>query len=1540
MASDGSIKISIEVDGKEVKVASKELDTLEASAGSVGKGIKSAESSMDGLADSSDKAGKSVKGAKESIDGVGQGTTKASISLKDLAVSLGLVAVASAAFNTLKASVDGAIARFDTLNTFPKVLEALGVSAEDSERAINDLSEGIDGLPTTLDDISSSAQQMYNSFKDIDKTTDTALALNNALLASGSAGEAAKRGTDQYIKALQTGQINMDTWNTLQETMGIGLTKLAEEFGYAGASAENDLYKALQNGEVTFDQFNSKLIELGTGTGELAELAKTNSLGIATSLGNLKNAAARGIADIIASFDRLSKEVTGKDIAQNIDALKHIVNASFKAIGSAIEGTAPAVKLFASAIGALLPIVKPLTPALIGLAAAYAMHTTVNTLTAAMKANATVMAVITAAQNTYTIATNRMTLALTLAAVRTKATGVALAAYNSLVTLSTTIQAAFTSGMSLASIAAVGLSGAISILGTAIKVLMGPVGWVTLAIGALVGATVGIVKWFNRSSEEGERLSGEIDKLSGSTDELLDSVESSSKAYEENRNELESTAATNQKLATEIEALADKEQKSASEKELLKSKIDELNGSVEGLSLSYNEEAESLNLSSEELRARLELTKEQASYTEALERQVEIAKEQHEIVSKLHETNALREELNQLYENGSKSTSEYKSEVAELDEQEEELRETLKMLSIEYQETEGQIELSMEAIAEAVENGAAAQVVSFEMLSESNQQMVEDMKAAWEEYKDAATDMFDTLSDESTHTVEQMQANLEENQRIIGEWAEGIATLAERGIDEGLLETLREAGPESAGHVNALVNASDEELQRLSETFSDGGKVATDALSESLGIEESGVLEVVGHLVTGTKKALSDKVQEANFTEIGVDIATGQAEGMEEGIPDIEEAGKNMAKAAEDATRKESETNSPSRVFERIGIDQADGLALGITNGTPEVIAAAKKLATETLKQFNDLPAEFRGIGNDSMAGFNNGLVSRSGEVLATARNIANNVARTMKSALRIHSPSKVTTQIGEDTGEGLKRGISNKEQVVSATSKKMANVVIDLIDKMHKEIKLDTTQHNQEIKQIERRAKEDIQLIHAKASDAKRKITKAEAIRVQRITEDSNKKIKSIEEKVAKEREKIAVETNKTLMAEAEKYVTQQKRFGGMSLKEEGHFWNQMYRNAERGSEEYEKAMQNHQSVVKRMRDQMESANEAYSKRIVEIDEKLVEDTKRLNEEYSAAYQSRLDDLLGFSGLFDEFVENEDVTGQKLTDNLLSQVQALQEFTMTIQSLETKIDNAELFAELEAMGPSAVAELKALNNMSAQELEKFINLYQQKFNLARNQTIKELEPVKKDVTKRIQALNKATQKELEIVKKEWIDSINEIVLGTEEEFDSMRQVGIDAAEGLEKGLLSRESSLMRTAKRIADSVQETIKSALDIHSPSRLMRDEIGKMIPAGIALGIEDNAKSVYNALKDMSGQMMITASPEVALGTGGMHRINMPGTAEVGVGTTKKIGSKQNNESIQIENILMVDGYEMGRLLSDTISTEQAGKYSVRSIVKGGG
>ena len=241
--------------------------------------------------------------------------------------------LASKAMSVVTSSLGGAISRFDTLNKYPVVMNALGYSMSDVSKSTKLLSNGIDGLPTSLDEITSSAQQLAPLVGSSQKAAKSALALNNAFLASGAGAGDASRGLMQYTQMLSTGKVDMASWRTLMETMPTALRKVANSFGFTGKSAETDLYDALQNGEITIDQLNDKFIKLNGGVNGFADLAKKNSAGIATSLINLKNSVIKNLTEMIKAINTGFSKAGFGSIAQQLDNLKYAINGFFKIIG-------------------------------------------------------------------------------------------------------------------------------------------------------------------------------------------------------------------------------------------------------------------------------------------------------------------------------------------------------------------------------------------------------------------------------------------------------------------------------------------------------------------------------------------------------------------------------------------------------------------------------------------------------------------------------------------------------------------------------------------------------------------------------------------------------------------------------------------------------------------------------------------------------------------------------------------------------------------------------------------------------------------------------------------------------------------------------------------------------------------------------------------------------------------------------------------------------------------------------------------------------
>lgn len=83
-----------------------------------------------------------------------------------------------------------------------------------------------------------------------------------------------------------------------------------------------------------------------------------------------------------------------------------------------------------------------------------------------------------------------------------------------------------------------------------------------------------------------------------------------------------------------------------------------------------------------------------------------------------------------------------------------------------------------------------------------------------------------------------------------------------------------------------------------------------------------------------------------------------------------------------------------------------------------------------------------------------------------------------------------------------------------------------------------------------------------------------------------------------------------------------------------------------------------------------------------------------------------------------------------------------------------------------------------------------------------------------------------------------------------------MRTIGANILNGLWDGIKSGWGWLSGRVSSLARDLFNKAKSALGIASPSKLFRDEIGRMIPEGLALGIEDNLSPVTRAMAAMTG------------------------------------------------------------------------------------
>lgn len=93
--------------------------------------------------------------------------------------------------------------------------------------------------------------------------------------------------------------------------------------------------------------------------------------------------------------------------------------------------------------------------------------------------------------------------------------------------------------------------------------------------------------------------------------------------------------------------------------------------------------------------------------------------------------------------------------------------------------------------------------------------------------------------------------------------------------------------------------------------------------------------------------------------------------------------------------------------------------------------------------------------------------------------------------------------------------------------------------------------------------------------------------------------------------------------------------------------------------------------------------------------------------------------------------------------------------------------------------------------------------------------------------------------------------------------------LGKDIISGLIRGLSGMASELWNAIKRVVGSALDKAKEFLGIGSPSKVFADEVGRWIPAGVALGIDQNAAPLNNAVTTMSGAALTQFDRAVAPG-----------------------------------------------------------------------
>jgi hypothetical protein len=218
----------------------------------------------------------------------------------------------------------------------------------------------------------------------------------------------------------------------------------------------------------------------------------------------------------------------------------------------------------------------------------------------------------------------------------------------------------------------------------------------------------------------------------------------------------------------------------------------------------------------------------------------------------------------------------------------------------------------------------------------------------------------------------------------------------------------------------------------------------------------------------------------------------------------------------------------------------------------------------------------------------------------------------------------------------------------------------------------------------------------------------------------------------------------------------------------------------------------------------------EAVAKRLGAAN-KMLEDLKKSKADMASSVSSKAKDFGSFMGNLDTS-QYGDNSASAIIGRMKGKLKAIVDFRKNLQTLAKRGLGKGIISEIAQAGPEEGGQMAAaLLNAGGGQIKELNSTYAQIGQQS--------------------------------------DSLGKFVSG------NYYDAGIHAVTGLVKGLKSKEKHLTKAIENMSKAMVKSLKKALGIKSPSRVFRTQ-GQFTGQGFALGVEDEQKSVQNAVNALAG------------------------------------------------------------------------------------
>ena len=541
---------------------------------------------------------------------------------------------------------------------------------------------------------------------------------------------------------------------------------------------------------------------------------------------------------------------------------------------------------------------------------------------------------------------------------------------------------------------------------------------------------------------------------------------------------------------------------------------------------------------------------------------------------------------------------------------------------------------------------------------------------------------------------------------------------------------------------------------------------------------------------------------------------------------------------------------------------------------TKGVAGVTEEMVKTAEKAAEKAKTEFEKIGGQIGDGIGKGAEDKKPGLLTKIRNIVSAMKAAAEDEADINSPSREFAWIGEMIVLGLAKGIDEKREKAIHAMQKLGEDTIAVMQKTAKE----------EVAGLEKKIK-DLEKTRNKGN--------SEAIAAQRETlqEELN---------IAKERER---------------------------------------------------ALSSYANVYERTMNELVKIEEGYVRDVASVHETLANDIDKAWEDYETALANRVSSIKSSLNLFEEAQKGDRVFAGTLKKNLRSQIEVLEDYNAALDTLATRNVSTAFIEEIKGFGIDALPEIEAIGNMSDEQLTEYVALWEEKGRLAKEAALDELSAMHDDTIAQVEQLKLDADTKLEELNAGYRDSMmalmQEIGEGMSEAGDAglrelgnkitlFVQMGEYLMDGVADGMANEQDRIVQEAVNNVYAAIEAAKAAAGIHSPSTIMRDQVGKNLGLGLAVGWKKQVDAIKKTMAtDVSG---ITANVRATVSAENARFSNNTGVPDTGftdlaravgmqtAGINSLAGEYRRGSGNVRPIIIQLDKRELGRAFVDVGGTEE--------------